>query len=211
MKKLVNVVALILAVIIGRAQAFDGNINYNKLTVAGLACEFNYEKKLVEKTCLEKMQATMGKSKSIKDFEVFRGVRMPEWGPDVYDIYVKIDKKSKKEDNKSVLYMMVSLGNENFVTPTSHPTVIAGAKNYINNMMPWFAAKDLENQIKEQEEAVKKTEKQYNRSIEDGDDLAKKKVKIEKEIEENKSEQARKKDEVDKQRQILEALKAKKI
>ncbi len=210
MKKLILYVILLCTINIGKAQqAFESTISFKKVNVPAVQMEANSVKKITEKSVMDNLERRIGKSKSEKDFSLFKGVRVPEIGPDIYDIYVMVDKlKANKE--KSLITMMVSMGNENFISNITNPEVFANAKRYVEGMLPWVASGDLERQIKDQEEEVKKSEKKYNNSIDDGNDLQKRKANIERDIEQNKNDQATKKNELEKQRQILEALKMKK-
>jgi hypothetical protein len=210
MKKFIlSCCVLFMSVVAVAQQAFEGKTKFKKNEIAAIVCEMQGERKLTEKAIVDNLEAKYGKSKSEKDFNVFKGVKIPELGPDTYDIYVLVEKKSKKEDDKSLVYVAISMGNENFVSSAANLALMENAKKFTQSMLPWVAAADLERQIKNQEEEVKKAERKHSNSVEDGQDLEKRKAKIEKEIEENKRDQETKKSEAEKQKQILEALKSK--
>lgn len=147
--------------------------------------------------------------KSDDDYKVYRGVKLSELGPDAYDIYVKTDRKSKKEKDKCVVCMLISKGNENFLNEASDPAVFSNAKTFLDKLVSDVAAADLEKQINDQDEIVKKATKKLNGLADDGNDLAKKKKKVEEEISDNQKAQENQQKELDSQKQILETLKAK--
>jgi hypothetical protein len=209
MKKLLLSTLLLCSICVIKAQqAFESSTSFKKANVPSIQIEANSVEKISKKSVMDNLERRIGKSKDEKGFSVFKGVRVPEIGPDVYDIYVMVDKlKANKE--KSIITMMVSMGNENFVSNLTNPEVFNNAKRYVEGMLPWVASGDLERQIKDQEDEIKKAEKKYNNSIDDGNDLQKRKANIERDIEQNKNDQATKKNELEKQRQILEALKMK--
>jgi hypothetical protein len=79
----------------------------------------------------------------------------------------------------------------------------------MNGLTARVAAYDLEQQIIDQEDAVKKATKSWSSLTESGDDLLKKKSKLENDIAENIKKQASQKTEMEKQQQILQTLKEK--
>jgi hypothetical protein len=104
---------------------------------------------------------------------------------------------------------LLSKGYDNFTNETADPALFANAKTFVNNLVNVTAAADLERQIAEQESIVKKADKKYNSSVDEGGDLEKKKRQIEQDIQDNIKDQANKKAEAASQLQILETLKAK--
>jgi hypothetical protein len=211
MKQIITLgLALAIAFTTVAQNAVESAFNFKKVMVPSLSMEALAPKKITEKAILDKLSARFGKSKGEKDFEVFKGIRIPEVGPDVYDMYVYTDKKSKKEDDKSIVTILISLGNENWISNTTNPTVIANAKTFMQSMLPWVAAGNLDKQIADAEDEYKKLTKKYDNSVDDGKKLEKKKADIEKDILDNKTEQSTKKADAEKQRLAVEALKAQK-
>ena len=211
MKKLVVLsIGLFLAIAVSVAQnASESSFTFKKIMVPSLTMNVNAPKKIAEKAIMDKLSARFGKSKGEKDFEVFRGVRIPEIGPDVYDVYVMVD-KIKKEDEKSTVNMLISLGNENWISNTTNATVIANSKTFLQGLLPAVNEGNLDKQIKDAEDEYKKLEKKHENSIDDGKSLEKKKANIEKDIADNKIDQSSKKADAEKQRLAVEALRAKK-
>ncbi len=171
--------------------------------------EYPFEPGITEDAVISKMKSLGYGYKSSKGFDVFKMVKLPELGSETYDLYYKVERKSKKEKDKSVLTLLISTGYENFINDTTGAEVLSRAKKYANELLETIAAYSLEKQIEEQVDAVRKAEKKYNNSVDNGADLEKKKRNIEADIEDNKKDQAAKKAEMESQRQVLETLKSK--
>jgi hypothetical protein len=211
MKKLLGLLIIICSVFsVGYAQSYEGSVEYQKTSQPSVIAEFPYPPGMVEDAIKDKLEKQGFGSKDMKGFRVFRAVRIKEISADsLVDLYFKVERKSRREKDISVVYLMVSKSNEVFVSSNSDAAIMGNAKNYVNNLRPSLDAWNLELQIAEQEGALKKQEKKYDGLVEDGQDMEKKKKKLEQDIEENKQNQAKQKQEVEKQRQILETLKAK--
>src|SRR5690606_24837821 len=97
----------------------------------------------------------------------------------------KTTRKSKKEKDISIVTLMISKGNENFVSEAADGSLIRNAKNFLENLVPHVQAHDLNLQIAEQETVVKKANKKMEALTEEGQDLSKKQKKIEDQIAEN--------------------------
>ncbi len=191
------------------AQSTTATVAYQKINRQAVVNEMPFPEKTVRNALDDKMQKQGYKGKDVKGYTVYQGVRLPELGPDSYDLYFMADRKSRKEKETAVLTMLISKGYDNFVADSTDATVINNAKTYLNNLRDMIAAYDLEQQIIAQEDAIKKADKKYNGLIDDGQSLEKKRKNIEKDIEDNKKDQENQKAEIEKQRQILETLRAK--
>lgn len=211
MKKITLLVAFSLSILFANAQANEVKTKYNKIDCNGVSAEYVVDITIVEKTIEDEMKAKgFGKGKSSKGFTLYQGVNFNDISPDKIDLYVKTERKSKKEKEKSIITILISKGYDNFISSTTEPKMIAAAINYLNGLEPKFAATSLEAQIKEQEDLVQKEEKKQNNYIDDLNDLEKKKRDIEDDIVKKKNDIEKQKAEVEKQRQFLEALKARK-
>ena len=191
------------------AQARYVFIDFKDAKKPAVQNEFSYPENTVSKAIDDKMQKFGYKGKDSKGFTIYKGVALTELGTETYDVYFKVDRKSRKEKDMSAVTMLVSRGNENFITEADDLQTINNAKSFLNNLIPNVQAFDLEQQIAAQEDAVKKSEKKYKNLLDDADDLQKRKRKIEEQIVNNSSDQKNQQSEIEKQKQILEALKAK--
>ncbi|MGG9971160.1 hypothetical protein ACQ33O_05125 [Ferruginibacter sp. SUN002] len=210
MKKSIIICLLFLgAYSITNAQSTTAQVEYNKVSQAGIVNELPFDPGITEDAIVNKMKSLGYSGKSSKGFIVFKAVKLAELGADTYDMYYKIERKSKKEKDKSTVSLLLTKGYENFANETSDPALFANAKTFLNGLTEVVAAADLERQIEEQEAVAKKAQKKYNNSVDDGADLEKKKRQIEQDIADNIKDQANKKAEAATQQQILETLKAK--
>ncbi len=212
MKKLYVVVLLFAGTYSGVCgQSKTTTIEYKKISRDAVSRELPFP----EKTVINAMEDTLEKmgyhGKESKGFMVFKGVTLPVLGTDPYDLYISTDRKSKREKESAVITMMISKGEDNFITEATDPGIIKNAKSYLDNIDPSIAHYDLEQQIAAQEDIVRKAEKKATNLSEDGDDLQKKRKKIEEQIADNIKDQSKQKDEVTKENQLLETLKAKRV
>ena len=141
------------------AQPRVSTVEYLKTKRQSIVSDFPFSPKTVMNTIEERLEKLGYKAKDAKDFTVFRGVTLPEIGTGVYDIYFMAEKKSRKDDDNSIVTMMVSKGYENFITEKDDEAIVNNAKIYLENLKLSVSAYDLEGQIKDQEAIVKKNEK----------------------------------------------------
>jgi hypothetical protein len=189
------------------AQARTVSTEYQKSMQPALEIEVPFAEKTVTNSIIERFEKKGYKSKESKGFISFKGVRMPELGAGEYDLYFKVDRKSRQQKDASILTFLISSGYDKFISESDNPDLIDSAKKMLNTQTDITAAHDLEIQIKDQDNTSKKAEKKLSDLISDNEDMNKKKIKLEKEIEENLKKQEEQKGEIEKQKQIFETLK----
>lgn len=191
------------------AQSRLATAEYQKTKQPGIELDVPFPEKTVSKSIDDYFQKLGYKGKDTKGYLTYKGVRLPQLGPDIYDLYFKTDKKSRKEKDATTVTLMISSGYEKFIGDTTNAPLIDSAKNYMNGLTDRVAAYDLDQQITEQDVALKKALKKLTNLTETGQDLQKKKVKIENDISDNLKGQASQKAESEKQQQILQTLRDK--
>ncbi len=149
------------------AQARYVFIKYKDAQRPSVVHEFPFPEKTVAKAIDDKMEKSGYKGKESKGFVVYRGVSLSELGSQPLDMYFKID---GKRENTTV-NLMLSKGNENFVTELDDASTINSAKTFMDSLASGIAAFDLEQQIANQENDLKKAEKKYQKLVNDADDL----------------------------------------
>jgi hypothetical protein len=209
MKKLVVLCLGILLTFAAAAQARTADVEYLKINRQAIVTEMPFAEKTVRKTIEDKMTKLGYKGKDTKTYTMYSGVKLAELGPDAYDLYFMVDRKSRKEKEIAVVTMLVSKGLDAFVTESTDATVMSNAKTFVNNLVPNVVAYDLELQIVDQEDVVKKNEKKGVNLVDDAAGLQKDKIKLEKKIDDNIKDQATQKTEIEKQKLILETLRGK--
>ncbi|MBC7508601.1 MAG: hypothetical protein H7320_07615 [Ferruginibacter sp.] len=191
------------------AQSRLATAEYQKTKQPGIELDVPFPEKTVSKSIDDYFQKLGYKGKDTKGYLTYKGVRLPQLGPDIYDLYFKTDKKSRKEKDATTVTLMISSGYEKFIGDTTNAPLIDSVKNYLNGLTDRVAAYDLDQQITEQDVALKKALKKLTNLTETGQDLQKKKVKIENDIADNLKGQASQKAESEKQQQILQTLRDK--
>ena len=206
MKKLVFLICMLALGSAVMAQSTVENVSYLKIDRQAVVNELPFSEKIIMGAIDEKMGQMGYKGKSTKGFTVYKFVRMAELGTGDYDLYFMADRKSRRNKDNSTLTLMLSTGNEIFVTEQSNAGLISNAKKYLDSITNMIAAYDLEQQIIEQQDAVGKADKKYTNLIDEGQSLEKKRKNIENDIEDNKKNQAQQQSEIEKQKLILETL-----
>lgn len=210
MKKILLLITIILASKFSFSQAQEGTIDYQKAKQNAAIIELPYSQDVVEGALKELFSKQNAKSNESKGFLVFKAARLEEAGNNpLYDLYFKIDRKSRKEKDMSVLYLTVAHPGENIAVRVPDDRYGQDdAKAFLNTITPKMEAYNLELQIKDQDEAIKKADKKYGSLVSDSIDLQKKKTTIEEKIVANSKAQEDQRKEQARQREISEALKA---
>lgn len=190
------------------AQARYVFIEFKDAPRPALQHDFFYPDKIVTNAIDEKLGKLGFKGKENKGYTIYRGVKLDELGNQPYDLYFRVERKSRRDKGNAVVTMLVSRGDEIFVTNATDSPAINNAKRFLNNLLPDVAAYNLQQQVNDQQEAISKAEKKYKNLQDDADDLQKKKKRIEQQIEDNLKAQTDQDSEVQKQKQLLETIKA---
>jgi len=190
------------------AQSYEGKIDYQKKDEKAMVIEFPYPPDVVEDAIVEKMEKLGYKKKESKGFLVYKNAVLAEISSEPADYFIKVERKSRKEKNESVVYLVMQRNNENIIA-RSDTLVNSNAKTFLNKLTPDVEAFNLEKEIAEQEDAVSKAEKKLKNLQDDKDTMEKKIKKLQKDIKDNLKQQEDQQKEIEKQRQVLEALKGK--
>ena len=193
------------------SQAQYKFIDFKDVQRPGIVYDLSYPEKTVDGALSDKFGRLGYKGKETKGFTMYRAVSLPELGPGNYDLYFAMDKRSRKEKDVTTVTMLISKGNENFVTDSSDAQLIANGKTFLENLLTGVTAYDLEQQILSQADVVKKEEKRLKTYGDDADDMQKRKKKLEQQIEQNLKDQEAEVREVEKQKQLYETLKSRRI
>ena len=179
MKYILTVMFAVVCYTVTIAQSRTETVTYQKINRQAIVNEIPFPEKTVRDAIDNNMSQMGYKGKDTKGFTVYKGVRLPALGNDLYDLYFSADRKSRKEKEYATLTMMITKGMDNFVADSTDAAVVSNAKAYLDSIKIMIAAYDLEQQIIAQEDAIKKADKKYANLIEDGQDLEKKRKNIE--------------------------------
>ena len=191
------------------AQSYTGTADYKKMSRQAIFNEVPFTDKVTEAAIKDSLEKLGYKPKESKGFMVYKGVNLASLAKEPLDIYIAVERKSRKEKEVSVITMLLSRGEDNFITQGADAGIIDNARSFLNGFTNYIDTYYLEQQISEMEETRIAYEKKTAGLASDADDLQKKKKKIEKDIEDNIKEQADHKDAAEKHLQNMEALKSK--
>jgi hypothetical protein len=190
------------------AQAYEGSVKYDKEKQDAIVIEYRYPAQAVENAFVQRMQRLGYKPKEEKGilnrdkgFLVFKNVNIPEISGKRYDYIIYVERKSRKEDDESIMYMIVKDNDANMVKKL--PLEESGqAKEYLNEMSPDIEAAHLELQINAQQEVVNKAEKKLRDLEDEHSSLVKKLQDNDKDREDTRSD-------IEAQRKALDILRDK--
>lgn len=190
-------------------MATDSRVEYMKGYKSAAAIELPYESAVVEEALKGYFLKNGIKEDKVKGFQAFRGARLTPTDGEVADLYFKVERKSRKESNISVVYMIVGRPNENVSLRTVEDNYRVGeGKSFLNEIVPSIEAHDLEVSIKEQDEVVKKAERKLRNLEDDQKNLERKIRNMEEQLAQNKRDQESQVAEVAKQRSAKQAMEA---
>lgn len=190
------------------AQTYESSILYDKKKQQGLAIEYSYSPEAVENAIVQKLSKMGYKAKEEKGilnkdkgFLVYKNIYITDISSDRMDYMIKVERKSRKESDEAILYMIMMKGEKNaFITMKAHDA--GKAKTFLNDMLPDIEAANLELQIKDQEEVVAKAEKKLS-------GLQKDKLELEEKMATNIRTQEETVKDIEAQKQNLELLRGK--
>lgn len=187
------------------AQAYEGTTKYDKKTQRAILIDYNYPPEAVQNAFVATMAKLGYKPKEEKGifnrdkgFLVFSTAYVTDISDQAMDYIINVERKSRKEDDKSILYMIMAKGDENAMEKMPVEN-IAKAKMFLNNLLPEIEAANLELEIKAQQDIVAKAEKKLK-------DLKDDQASLEKKLQENKTEQESTQSDIEAQKQKLGIL-----
>jgi hypothetical protein len=197
------------------AQAYEDKIEYNKTKQACLVMEYKYSPLAVENAIISKMnklgykgREERGVFNKDKGFRVYKDAMLADISASRYDYIINMDRKSRKESDEAVLYLIIMKDDGNALTRLNTEE-LGKAKAFLYNLLPDIEEADLELKITAQEEVFSKAEKKLKTLQSDKEDLEKRVKKLQEDIKDNEKEQERQTSEIENQRKALDALKGK--
>ncbi|MFT3748401.1 MAG: hypothetical protein QM768_08800 [Agriterribacter sp.] len=189
------------------AQVSEGEIEFNKIKRTVKTMEVGQEPDVVEQAVKAQMLKHGYKPTESKGWLVFKNVNDPEFSDEVCDLHIKVERKSRKEKESSIIYFFASKPNDH-ATPAALAGGMLVAEGFHGHVAANANAEKLERDIRAQEETVKKSQKKYDDLIKDQASLEKKIKSMQDELEQNKQKQQTQTQDVENQRKVLEELKA---
>jgi len=206
------IIVLATSIITARAQSSSTTIQYNEKMQPALVLELPNTTDEAEGTIIQKLKETgynaetqghlFWKKNKIDGFYVFNNVVLPSVSNQKLDMYFKVVQKNQEEKNNSTVYLLVSSGNENFVSPGGDTTLWNSSKMFLNSFVDKTTAYSLEQHIKDQENKVKESQDKLGNLQKNEKDLADK-------IARNQEDQKNQQLDIENQNKLLADLKLK--
>ena len=213
MKK-ISTLVLLLSAVFARSQSAPANISFNNEDKYGLMLTLPYKESVAEGAILENLKKTgydaetkgklFWKQNKINGFYTFKGVNLNN---NLVDLYFRVDQKTKRSE-QSTIYLLVSKGEENFIS-SSDVEIYEAARKFLDGFTAETASYKLQLDIQAQEDAVKDAEKKFAKLKDDEKDMEKKIEKLQDDLKKNRDQQADQEKQIELEKKKLEDLKAK--
>ncbi len=190
-----------------QVAAIDGMVEYQKgNNKQSSKIELAYPPDVVRDAIKESMAKQGIKEQKVKGLQVYKGV-MLEGDSELSDLHFKVEPKSKKEKDISIVHLIVARSSENVALRSDYDTYkIEEGKTFLNGLVPHVASYSLDVNIKEQDEVVKKAEKKLRNLESDQKDLEKRIQNLQDKLAQNKKDQESQTAEVAKQHDVLNVM-----
>lgn len=201
--------SLVISIAANAQSAVEGKVEHSNGKKAAAVIELPYPEDEVSDVVADALASRGVKGEKSKGFQIFRNVKLHDRDDALNDLHFKIERKSRKEKDITLVYLLIAKPNENVgARSESDYHKIDEAKSYLNTMIPRLEAHHLELQIKDQETTVQKAEKKFQSLVEDSVSYVDKIKALEQKMQINRTDRATQTEEVKKQRATLEAMKS---
>jgi hypothetical protein len=215
-KQYMLLIVLVIGMISARAQSSYTTIELKNTMQPALVLELPNTASDVEGTILEKLKQigykpdTEGhffwKKNKIDGFYFFDNVRLPSLSTQELDLYFKVLPKNIEEKNNSTLYLLVSSGNGTFASPVVDSLLWNSTQTFLNSFLEKTTAYNLEQNIIQQENTVKDSQKKFEALQLNEKDLSGKIKKYQDELLTNQTRQKDQQLDIANQQKLLESL-----
>jgi hypothetical protein len=210
MKKIISSLMMLTLSVVALAQEAKygmtpfGKVQHPAISAMYMAPASIVEEIVKKKFAEAKLQSTAKSSES--GFKVMKGVKWNDVTTQTVDVYFKVE--GNKEKTASSVYLMTSLGNDNFFTNETHPSEIQNMMRFLDGMVKEVSVAKALADIKPVETALQTAEKKVESLKKEGDKMMADKRSNETKISDNINEQSRMQTEVENQERLLEIAKA---
>ena len=219
MKKilLLSLTALLITYL-GKAQSYTSTVSYNKMQRPAMVLQLPYSESVAEDFIVANLKKTgfepetkgklFWKKNTIDGYYIFKGVTLPEYTTPV-DLYFKVDQRSKKLKDQSTIAMLVSRGDENFISLDGDENAFLAAKHFLNGFVSESATFKQNLDVEAQENVVKNAEKKFTKLQEDEKDIMKKIEQLQNDLKNNRADQDKQQSVISDERRKLTEMKNK--
>lgn len=219
MKKLIVLTAIVFAATQNiLAQSYATTIIYNKVSEPGLSIELPYRQSICEGFIIDNLKKigydveTKGKffwkQNKLNDFYTFKDVKL-DGASQTVDLYFKVEQKSKRSPDESVISLLIGKGDNNFISSSDETTYFA-AKQFLNHFVDQSASYKLDLDIKNHQDVIDKAEKKFNKLQNDEKNFLKKIDQLQKDVKRNQQDQQDQQKIIESEKKKLDDLKAQK-
>ncbi len=190
------------------AQVTEGEIEFNKVKRTVKQMEINYAPEYVEQAVTSRMTKAGYKPSQSKGWLIFKGVIDPAVSSETSDLYVKVDRKGRRDKDVSVVSFFTSKPSDHTVATAMSASMLGSdGESFFTKLTQYSRENKLEKEILDQEETVKKSQKKYDDLVKDQTSLEKKIKDLQSDLESNKQKQESQKKDLENLQKSLEALK----
>jgi len=188
----------------------EGTVEYDKVMVPCYNIEVPVSDEIAKEAIKNRFKKMGSSGKERKGFLEFKNLSISEVKTGLVDVYIKIDRKSKKEKTSTISLIITEPGVAPAPVSTEKVATITGigALGLLTSLSENSAAHGLNLEIKDQEDKVKKAEKEYKDAVNDGENLQDKLKKVQNDIEANRNKQQKQAQEITKQKELFLQIQA---
>jgi hypothetical protein len=174
-----------------RAQAKEGSMPFQKMQLPAEIIVVPNAEGTTEDAIKDYMARKGIKPHDTKGLRTYKSVSMDTTGNgSSSDLYFKVERKSKQEKDFSTIYLIATRENLDLFTQPGYDTVrMLQARDFLNRMAPIVNAYDIQVQLNDQNDVVRKAQKKMNGLISDQNDLNKKLRDLQDDLDQNKKDQ----------------------
>ena len=125
-----------------------------------------------------------------------------------FDIYTMVTTTGKKKEASTIVYFLVSKGNENFVSSSSDPEIIKKSQKFLEEFAKYVKEYELNQKIVLHNNNLTKLQKEYDAFVADKEKMQSQISDLEKKVASKDKDIENKKNEIEKIQAELEKLKA---
>lgn len=190
-------------------QAYEGKMEYDKKKQQAIVIEYSYPQEAVENALIKKIEDMGNQAKEEKGMFnkdkgciVFKNATVNDISVDMLNYVVKIERKSRKNEDETVLYMIINnKDGEDMIAKEGE--YASRAKSFLNTLHPQIESSNLDIKIRVQEGTVAKAEKKFKDLQTDQANMEKKIKSLQEDLKTNAKDQEAQKKEIEVQKQTL--------
>jgi len=195
------------------SQGFEGETDYNKKKQKAVVIECSHPQEAVENAIVQKIKRLGNRASEEKGMFnkdkgsiVFRNAAVTGISERNMDYIIKVERKSRKENDISLLYLIVSKNGENML---DDPGTSNRSIDFLNALLPDIEDANLELDIRSQEDDVVKSQKKFKDLQDDQQSMEKKIKQLQEDLEKNGKDQETQQKELENKKSLLNGLKGK--